>query len=396
MLSTVKCPGCQYRFSIDEGDMGKRTVCPNCQSPFFAGKSVAEVQVGASAAPPPQPGFAKTMIGESGPAIKYNCPRCKAALEAPAEEAGTKKPCPSCGQRLQVPAAPQPAPAATQQPNLNKTMLADEGNGAAPPIKYNCPNCKRPLESPAAEAGTKKPCPKCGQRLQIPAASTAGPNLNKTMLAGEDGQAPAARAVGGYAAPAAGGAPGVPAPPAGQPMPNWMTPRNMAIGAGILVLLLFVVPAVVRGGKRDDMEAMLKRQQELEKANAEVAERKDKMDEQKAFEAKTRHDLEDMANKIRNQDDRMRDEHRQALGAMKDQRQRDEFEQRFEMTRRKWEQEKREMEKNQQRLLEEAKARLDDSKRALDAAQQRQQTIIQQPAPVVYYPPYHPRYYWWW
>src|SRR5687767_5833597 len=117
MFAKVMCPGCKYQFSIPEGDMGKRQVCPNCRSPFIAGKSETE-GVGAAAAPAfsaaaptgAQPAFAKTMLGETGgPAIKYNCPRCKAALESPVSEAGIKKPCPSCGQRLQVP-NPPPAP----------------------------------------------------------------------------------------------------------------------------------------------------------------------------------------------------------------------------------------------------------------------------------------------
>src|SRR6516162_7104069 len=125
MFAVITCPACQYKFSIPEGDMGKRHVCPNCQSPFFAGKSVAEA-VGAAASAgmaasvgtAANPSYAKTMLGETAPPIKYNCPRCKAPLEAPAIEAGTKKPCPACGQRLQVPAAPPPAPAVAPS-NLN-------------------------------------------------------------------------------------------------------------------------------------------------------------------------------------------------------------------------------------------------------------------------------------
>src|SRR5262249_38652516 len=126
------------------------------------------------------------MLADTQPPIRYNCPRCKKPLESPASEGGTKKPCPSCGQRLQVPAAPPPPdPATSPAAQLNKTMLAD----TQPPIRYNCPNCKKPLESPATEAGTKKPCPSCGQRLQVPAAPSpaAGqPNLNRTMLASDE------------------------------------------------------------------------------------------------------------------------------------------------------------------------------------------------------------------
>ena len=152
MLASVTCPTCQHKFYIPEGNMGQRQICPSCQSPFFAGKSVAEAAAAAPSptlAPAPQPSYAKTMVGETAPPmppIRYNCPRCKAQLEAPASETGTKKNCAACGQRLQVPAPPRPAPAAAQ-PNRDKTMLATDEGGATPPIKYNCPNCKKPLES---------------------------------------------------------------------------------------------------------------------------------------------------------------------------------------------------------------------------------------------------------
>ena len=58
------------------------------QTLFFAGKSVAEARPGAqpvATAQPvaaAQPSYAKTMIGDMAPPIKYNCPRCKAPLEA--------------------------------------------------------------------------------------------------------------------------------------------------------------------------------------------------------------------------------------------------------------------------------------------------------------------------
>jgi serine/threonine protein kinase len=76
------------------------------------------------------------------------------------------------------------APAAPLQASYSKTLLGD----SAPPIKYNCPRCRTPLEASASEAGTKKNCPNCSQRLQVPAPTKLEPvappaNLNKTMLA---------------------------------------------------------------------------------------------------------------------------------------------------------------------------------------------------------------------
>ena len=173
MIAAVKCPACRYEWTIPEGEMGSRHVCPNCQSPFLAGRSVTIT--GSDDLPPSSPGYVKTMIGDTMPSIKYNCPRCKKSLEAMSSEAGTKKPCPGCGQRVQVPAAPPPAlaaaPAAAAHPSLNRTMVgSDESMTAAPPIRFKCPNCKKAIEAPAIEAGMKRPCPSCGQRLLVPAA----------------------------------------------------------------------------------------------------------------------------------------------------------------------------------------------------------------------------------
>src|SRR5262245_16403449 len=117
MFTPVKCPACQYKFTVPEGDMGKRHVCPNCQSPFYAGASApdASTPVAMAGAPSNSPGsYQKTMLVDQAPPIKFNCPRCKAPLEAAASEAGTKKPCSACGQRLQVPAASAAAPAPPQ------------------------------------------------------------------------------------------------------------------------------------------------------------------------------------------------------------------------------------------------------------------------------------------
>ncbi len=144
MFASITCPACRHKYTIPEGQMGSRQNCPNCRTPFLAGKSVSE---GAAAADVPMkyepaaaPGINKTMLGETEPPIRYNCPRCKKPLESPAIEAGTKKPCPSCGQRLQVPAAP-PAP-----PGLNKTILAStEGNPPPTGVAAGAPQAGLPM-----------------------------------------------------------------------------------------------------------------------------------------------------------------------------------------------------------------------------------------------------------
>ena len=126
MFAVITCPACEHKLTIPEGNMGNRQTCPNCHSIFAAGKSAVETadvrvkSVAAAAA-----GYNKTMLGQTGPPIRYNCPRCRKPLESPSIEAGTKKPCPECGQRLQVPAAPP------VQSGLNKTILAvGEGAGS--------------------------------------------------------------------------------------------------------------------------------------------------------------------------------------------------------------------------------------------------------------------------
>jgi DNA-directed RNA polymerase subunit RPC12/RpoP len=156
--------------------MGQRRTCPNCQSIFVAGKSVAESTARVNgtggqrrglleraaeeqaasvatlgAAKPP---IDKTMLGEVAAAICYNCPRCKKPLESPASEAGTKKPCPSCGGRLQVPAA-SPAPAPAPDSHLNKTLLAES---SVPQITPSRPSSS-PTPAVAASAAAPQAAP---------------------------------------------------------------------------------------------------------------------------------------------------------------------------------------------------------------------------------------------
>jgi DNA-directed RNA polymerase subunit RPC12/RpoP len=122
--------------------MGQRRTCPNCEALFVAGKSVAEANGHANGA----------------------------ARRGLLERAGAEAP--------------------SARPPIDRTMLGE----VAAMIRYNCPRCKKPLESPASEAGMKKPCPDCGGRLQVPAQPAGAPApdpLNKTLLASADSAAPA-------------------------------------------------------------------------------------------------------------------------------------------------------------------------------------------------------------
>src|SRR5471030_3317546 len=82
MFSVITCPACQNKLTVPEGSMGKRQTCPNCQTPFLAGKSVSEEEVAMKLQAAPAAAFNKTMLGETAPPIKFSCPRCKKPLEA--------------------------------------------------------------------------------------------------------------------------------------------------------------------------------------------------------------------------------------------------------------------------------------------------------------------------
>jgi DNA-directed RNA polymerase subunit RPC12/RpoP len=377
MFAVITCPACQHKLTIPEGTMGKRQTCPNCHSPFLAGKSVAEEEVPMKLEPAAVSPFNKTMLGETEPPIRYNCPRCKKPLEAPASEAGIKKPCPACGQRIQVPAPP----AATAPSALNKTMLAETG----PPIRYNCPNCKKPLESPASEAGIKKPCPACGQRLQVPSQSPTEvpkPNLNKTMLATDESKAPSSSAqTGQQQTPMTASAPSATAQPASS------VNRNLAIaGLGIgalliLTLLACIITGMILGPRTPGLDPKV--QQEIAALKAEIEQKKTEIaNQQKAFDAliadqKARQERLDLQRDLDARNQQYLNDKNLAAEAKA-----------------KRDQEQRDLDQRKQ-FEAQMKSQLEATQKALDAANQRQTTIIQQAPPPVYW--YSPRYYYpWW
>jgi DNA-directed RNA polymerase subunit RPC12/RpoP len=129
----VTCPTCGHKCRVPESDLGKQVKCPACSRLFQCG----------SAGPP-------SLATHAVPAAKP----------------------------LAVQVVPQ-ARAAEGQPGLS--------------IRYRCPRCTKPLESPVHLAGAKVNCPDCGQRLQIPRASDPQPPapVNKTLLAVEESSATA-------------------------------------------------------------------------------------------------------------------------------------------------------------------------------------------------------------
>ncbi len=347
MFASTTCPACRHKYAIPEGSMGKRQICPNCQSPFVAGKSVPEANGGAKSppstsppAPPPGPvGINKTMLGETEPPVHYNCPRCKAPLESPAIEAGTKKPCPKCGQRLQIP-APPPPPAV---PGLNKTMLAPEATSSAP-TAFHAPPAAPSAPSAGAAEPTRAAQPFGGRGLMLAAAAFGG------VL--------------------------------------------------VLVLLTCILSAMLRNSGRDD-QALANAQKELEKLRAEIQQRKADVDRQKQFEADQQKKWDAIMAELRLGQEKLKLEREleaKALAAMNDKRARDEAEAAAKAKRdaeeRELDRRKQEAEKLNQTLAQ-IKAESEANRRALEAANQKAAVIVSQPPPV-YYPPWNWRYYWGW
>ncbi len=348
MFHRVACPTCKHKFTVREASMGQRQTCPNCQSHFLAGKSVAEDEAAipmtlqTPAAPAVDAGINKTMLGESEPPIRYNCPRCKKPLEAPSSEAGVKKPCPACGQRLQIPAAPKLAP--QTQPSFNKTMLAAD-EGAAP--------------SSAFQAG--QPMPTANM---LPSAAPKGP-LSRYAMAG-------------------------------------------ITGAGVLLvgLLACVIAMFFSGGA--DREKFLKAQQDFANAQKELADLKksiqqneELMTKQKEYEAAQQKEwdrrMEEQRTRQRELDaQRELDRRNSALQNDK------ELAAKTSEKRRQEEDDIRRQERDRQieraKFELEMKTKLETLKLQLEAESRKAQqatVIISQPPPP-YYPPYHPRYYWGW
>jgi DNA-directed RNA polymerase subunit RPC12/RpoP len=127
--------------------------CPNCESPFRPEKAGAETEVPKKTQEVPKKPTAapaanvnKTLLGEVDATIRYRCPQCKKQLESPSIEAGSRKNCPECGHRFQIPTSSTPAPAPSP-PNPNKTLLA-----SAEPTATT-------TKSPASSTKMKAPAP---------------------------------------------------------------------------------------------------------------------------------------------------------------------------------------------------------------------------------------------
>jgi DNA-directed RNA polymerase subunit M/transcription elongation factor TFIIS len=102
--------------------------------------------------------------------IRFSCPGCERVVEVADDEAGHKMSCPTCGQRLQVPAPnrtvlgklePRAEEPARPQP---KPAARDEADEDLVPVE-DCPECGKALQVPEEDLGRRVECPRCGKRF---------------------------------------------------------------------------------------------------------------------------------------------------------------------------------------------------------------------------------------
>jgi DNA-directed RNA polymerase subunit RPC12/RpoP len=104
--------------------------------------------------------------------IAFACPRCTTRIERHDSESLTKVACPGCGQRLQVPQAPQPEAQTIMGKLLPvPAMLTSRKppeESPAKTIRCVCPHCQAVIKAPPKAAGSRAPCPRCGMKVEIP------------------------------------------------------------------------------------------------------------------------------------------------------------------------------------------------------------------------------------
>jgi DNA-directed RNA polymerase subunit RPC12/RpoP len=340
MLTLVSCPTCHHKFTIPEGAMGQRHTCPNCQSLFVAGKSVAE----------------------SDGRIKDKPSMLSAGLDG-----GSARGAP-----------------------IDKTMLGE----VDPPIKYNCPRCKKPLEAPASEAGTKKPCPACGGRLQVPAApprSAVVDPLNKTLLASdESARQPSATPY----APAPSAAPAAPPPAAPARSRGW---KPYAIGgAAAAVVALAVLFLMGKHAANVEQEKFLAKQTaELENLKREIEQKSALLEQQRQYEAESRKQWQALIEKQEARQRQLDMERDKALAELNDQAAKAKAKAEADRKQRELDDEKKAAADARAKAEQDLKNQIEALRRQVDNANQKQTTIQLQPPPV--YPWWHyGRPYPWW
>jgi hypothetical protein len=111
--------------------------------------------------------------------LRFECPACKAVMNAPASGVGRKCTCPKCGQRLRIPPPPKGTVLATPLPSRQgpawKQQPPPERDGSQPVVPLvgdnpamvavPCPGCGRAIWLPPNELSLTIECSKCATRF---------------------------------------------------------------------------------------------------------------------------------------------------------------------------------------------------------------------------------------
>lgn len=170
---------------------GKKGKCPRCGSVMDIPVRSPDVRETSESRLPPAPDVrAGSQSGNQpvGDKIEFPCSHCGLPVRTPAAAAGKKGKCPNCGAVVKIPEANRLAgpeadrggirTAAVTSPRLPSTTQTAESatrqpTGMPATVEFACPQCGKPVRTPAAAAGKKGRCPSCNAIFAIPAASTA-------------------------------------------------------------------------------------------------------------------------------------------------------------------------------------------------------------------------------
>jgi hypothetical protein len=128
--------------------------------------------------------------------IEFPCPTCHQQVRTPDAAAGKKGRCPNCGTVVIIPApvtvvAPgplSPGPFSVSPPALpppsphlpppppKLPLAVSAPTITADSIEFPCPQCQKPVRTPASMAGKRGQCPQCQAVVRIPGTKVSAPS----------------------------------------------------------------------------------------------------------------------------------------------------------------------------------------------------------------------------